>query len=152
MFKNNRQLSSEQISQLDKVYAELAQQFPSSFVVKRIWIDIVDNERFKEHVQSLIIRYIHSGIPSLFSTLKVIYKKAIAGDERSQARVSIIGEVMKSILDSIKSSNKIPGEEANAEPSALMWILFFLSQHEDLIGNQVSISSSLFFCCVAYMN
>lgn len=130
---------------MDKVYTELTQQFPSSFVVKRIWIDIVDNERFKEHIQSLIIRYIHNGIPSLFSTLNVIYKKAMTGNERFQARVLIMGEVMRSILDSVKSSNKIPGEEAAAEPSALMWILFFLSQHEDLIGNQVSVSCC---CCV----
>lgn len=135
-----RQLSTEQLNELDKIYSELSEKYPSSFVVKRIWLDIVDNTKFRDHIQSLIVRYIHNGIPSLFSTLKVIYKKARSGDANSQARVVLIGEVMNYILESIKTTNKIPGEESNTEPSSLMWILFFLSQHEDLIENQVSYS------------
>ncbi|KAI8807981.1 NMDA receptor-regulated protein 1-domain-containing protein [Cladochytrium replicatum] len=123
-----------------ELHAELAAQYPRSGVIARVPLSYISGEEFKVKVDVVLRASLRKGVPSLFVSLKDIYR---ASPEKAQ----IIEDLILSYLESLNKSNSFPpridGEEDSHKyrdssgefPTTVMWVLYFLAQHFDLKRN-----------------
>ncbi|XP_018632751.1 N-terminal acetyltransferase A complex auxiliary subunit NAA15 isoform X2 [Nicotiana tomentosiformis] len=120
------QYSSDEIDKLESLYKSLAQQYSRSSAVKRIPLDFLRDDKFREAAANYIRPLVAKGVPSLFSDLYPLYNHP--------GKASILGELVLRLEQSIKSTGGYPESEGKEPPSTLMWILFYLAQHYDRCG------------------
>jgi peptide alpha-N-acetyltransferase len=118
--------SSEQIDQLEELYKSLRLQYKKSSAVKRIPLDFLNGEKFREAANSYMKPLLTKGVPSLFSDLSRLY------DHHGKA--DILEQLVLDYERSIKATGGFPGSEDKEPPSTLMWTLFYLAQHYDRRG------------------
>ena len=86
------------IEQLDACYKDLQEKYPSSTACKRIPLDFLTGDRFKQSLSNFMTPYIEKGIPSLFSELKPLYsdmaKVEMIGEELEQMTAKLQGKTL----------------------------------------------------------
>ena len=106
------------------MYDSLSQEFPRSTLAQTIPLDFLNGEDFRGVVEPYLKKSLQRGVPSLFSSVKGLYKNA--------AKQSTIGEIVMEFLQ----SNKATGDTSQAElPTFLLWADYFLAQHHTFLGN-----------------
>ncbi|KAG0498948.1 hypothetical protein HPP92_003639 [Vanilla planifolia] len=118
--------TSEQVSQLDILYALLKEQYSWSYAAKRIPLDFLHGEKFQQAAENYVRPLLTKGVPSLFSDLSPLY------DHHGKA--DILEQVFIELESSIRASGCFPGSEQKEPPSTLMWSLFLLAQHYERRG------------------
>ncbi|KAM7253805.1 hypothetical protein ACFE04_031487 [Oxalis oulophora] len=118
--------SADQIEQLDALYKSLKEQYTWSSAVKRIPLDFLQGDQFREAAVNYIRPLLTKGVPSLFSDLSPLYDHP--------GKADILEQVVLELEQSIKIDGKYPGREEKEPPSTFMWALFFLAQHYDRRG------------------
>ncbi|KAG0503189.1 hypothetical protein HPP92_003261 [Vanilla planifolia] len=118
--------TSEQVSQLDILYALLKEQYSWSYAAKRIPLDFLHGEKFQQAAENYVRPLLTKGVPSLFSDLSPLY------DHHGKA--DILEQVFIELESSIRASGCFPGSEQKEPPSTLMWTLFLLAQHYERRG------------------
>ncbi|KAH0920507.1 hypothetical protein HID58_028167 [Brassica napus] len=126
LYSENGQYSSDQIEKLNALYQSLSEQYTRSSAVKRIPLDFLQDESFKEAVGKYIKPLLTKGVPSLFSDLSSLYDHPRKPD--------ILEQLLIEMENSIKTTRSYPGSDVKEPPSTLLWILFFLAQHYDKRG------------------
>ncbi|XP_071713838.1 N-terminal acetyltransferase A complex auxiliary subunit NAA15-like [Rutidosis leptorrhynchoides] len=126
LYSKNGQYSSEEIDQLDALYKSLGQQYTRSSAVKRIPLDFLKDEKFRDAADDYIKPLLTKGVPSLFSDLSPLY---VHPD-----KVDILEKLLLDFEESVKTTGGYPGRSEKEPPSTLMWILFYLAQHYDRRG------------------
>jgi peptide alpha-N-acetyltransferase len=92
----------------------LVQQFPL--------LHFLSGEAFKSAFVKYARPQLFKGAPSLFNSIKPLYTDA--------ERVKAIEDIMIAASESLKKDGKFAPEDADkADPSVLLWVLFFLAQH-----------------------
>ena len=101
--------------------------------------------------------YLRKGVPSLFASVKPVYKRARLGPTKggwsaapvegegavvasNKERVVTIGALVESYLETLRAGSAFPGgggEETLEPPTVLLWTLLFSAQHFDMLGDQV---------------
>ncbi|KAL4856126.1 N-terminal acetyltransferase A complex auxiliary subunit [Chlorella vulgaris] len=126
-------LSEEQRQRLTAVYVELQEQYPCSSAARRMPLDFLEGEAFVAAADSYVRKYLLRGIPSLFSDLKPLYQ--------SSDKAELLGHLFERMLSSLTASGSLPplqaddSSEQQPAPQALVWVLFYLAQHHDRLGN-----------------
>lgn len=141
-------LDAARRAQLDATYAELQAAHPRSAACRRIPLDFASGEEFRSLADTYVRRYLTSGIPSLFADLKPLYRDA--------AKAATLQQLFHGYLDALTSTGALPPlaappgggaaaaasggkERAEAgekkEPQTLSWVLLYLAQHYDLMGD-----------------
>ncbi|KAJ4835421.1 N-alpha-acetyltransferase 15, NatA auxiliary subunit [Turnera subulata] len=115
--------SSNESDELDALYKSLAQHYSWSSAVKRIPLDFLQGNKFREAADNYVRPLLTKGVPSLFSDLSPLYDHP--------GKADILEQLVLELENSIRSSGRYPGREEKEPPSTLMWILFFLAQHYD---------------------
>uniref|UniRef100_A0A0D6R3U3 Uncharacterized protein n=1 Tax=Araucaria cunninghamii TaxID=56994 RepID=A0A0D6R3U3_ARACU len=118
--------SPEHVDKLDSLYKSLQDKYPWSAAAKRIPLDFLENDDFRNAVDSYIKPLLRKGVPSLFSDLRPLYGYP--------GKADILEELMIEIETSLQKSGSFPGRSEKELPSTLLWTLFFLAQHYDLRG------------------
>ncbi|XP_071691974.1 N-terminal acetyltransferase A complex auxiliary subunit NAA15-like [Rutidosis leptorrhynchoides] len=118
--------SPEEIDKLDALYKSLAEQYTWSSAVKRIPLDFLNAEKFRDAAENYVRRLLTKGIPSLFSDLSPLYNHA--------GKANILEELVLGFEDSLKKTGCFPGSLEKEPPSTLVWTLFYLAQHFDRRG------------------
>ncbi|OUZ99684.1 Tetratricopeptide repeat-containing domain [Macleaya cordata] len=126
LYSEKGQYSSEEILQLDALYKSLREQYSWSSAVKRIPLDFLQGEKFREAADNYIRPLLTKGVPSLFSDLCPLYDHP--------GKAGIIEQLILALESSIKTSGGYPGRAEKEPPSTLMWTLFLLAQHYDRRG------------------
>ncbi|KAL5576384.1 hypothetical protein UlMin_018083 [Ulmus minor] len=126
LYSENAEYSPAQIEQLDDLYKSLAQQYNWSSAVKRIPLDFLQGDKFREAADNYIRPLLTKGVPSLFSDLSSLY------DHHGKA--DILEKLFLELEHSIRTTGRYPGREEKEPPSTLMWALFLLAQHYDRRG------------------
>merc|ERR1712137_86284 len=124
-------LSDEQISELEKLYAELRKEYPRCSALKTIPLRFHKaGDTFKAELDSYLQPALRKGIPSLFATLQFFY-------EQSPAKATIIGDTIQSYYQSLKETERFPGDDSELvePPLSLFWTILFLAQHHDQLGD-----------------
>ncbi|XP_027344722.1 N-terminal acetyltransferase A complex auxiliary subunit NAA15-like isoform X2 [Abrus precatorius] len=126
LYIEDGQLSADQIDQLDSLYETLAQQYKWSSAVKRIPLDFLQGDKFREAAGNYIRPLLTKGVPSLFSDLSSLYNQP--------GKADILEQLILELELSIRTSGQYPGRVEKEPPSTLMWTLFLLAQHYDRRG------------------
>ncbi|KAH9714684.1 N-terminal acetyltransferase A complex auxiliary subunit NAA15 [Citrus sinensis] len=126
LYRDNGNYSSGEIDELDALYKSLAQQYTWSSAVKRIPLDFLQGEKFREAAFNYVRPLLTKGVPSLFSDLSPLYDQP--------GKADILEQLILELEHSIGTTGKYPGREEKEPPSTLLWTLFFLAQHYDRRG------------------
>ncbi|KAK1576952.1 hypothetical protein Q3G72_017810 [Acer saccharum] len=126
VYSENGKYSSDEIDQLDALYKSLGQQYTWSSAVKRIPLDFLQGEKFREAAFNYMRPLLTKGVPSLFSDLSSLYNQP--------GKADILEQLILELEHSIRTTGRYPGREEKEPPSTLMWTLFFLAQHYDRRG------------------
>ncbi|CAH1425556.1 unnamed protein product [Lactuca virosa] len=120
------QYSSDEIDKLDALYKSLGEQYTWSSAVKRIPLDFLVAEKFRDAADSYIRPLLTKGVPSLFSDLSPLYDHP--------GKANILEKLVLGLEESLKKTGGYPGKSEKEPPSTLMWTLFYLAQHYDRRG------------------
>ncbi|KAM7255604.1 hypothetical protein ACFE04_008502 [Oxalis oulophora] len=126
LYSKTGQYSADKIDELDALYKSLREQYTWSSAVKRIPLDFLQGDQFREASINYIRPLLTKGVPSLFSDLSPLYDHT--------GKADILEQIVLELEQSIRTTGKYPGREELEPPSTLMWILFFLAQHYDRRG------------------
>ncbi|OMO54183.1 Tetratricopeptide-like helical [Corchorus capsularis] len=126
LYREDGKYSSDEIDQLDALYKSLGQQYTWSSAVKRIPLDFLQGDKFREAAVNYMKPLLTKGVPSLFSDLSPLYDHP--------GKADILEQLILELENSIKSTGRFPDRTAKEPPSTLLWTLFFLAQHYDRRG------------------
>ncbi|PON58919.1 N-terminal acetyltransferase A, auxiliary subunit [Trema orientale] len=126
LYSENGHYSPDQIEQLDSLYTSLRQQYNWSSAVKRIPLDFLQGDRFREAADNYIRPLLTKGVPSLFSDLSPLYDHP--------GKADILEQLIIELEHAIRTTGRYPGRADKEPPSTLMWALFLLAQHYDRRG------------------
>ena len=119
------QLESLQSESLEAFYAELKESYPKSNIIQLALLKNATRDNFLGRLEKYCIPALIKGVPSLFVALKDLYN--------SEWKIPIIESLFTRFYSSLfetKSLNETP-----APPTTAVWILYYQSQHFDLLGN-----------------
>ncbi|XP_021298782.1 N-terminal acetyltransferase A complex auxiliary subunit NAA15 [Herrania umbratica] len=122
----NGKYSSDEIDRLDALYRSLAQQYTWSSAVKRIPLDFLQGDKFREAAFNYIKPLLTKGVPSLFSDLSPLYDHP--------GKADILEQLILELEHSIRTTGTYPDRTEKEPPSTLLWTFFFLAQHYDRRG------------------
>ncbi|KAK9102131.1 hypothetical protein Sjap_019385 [Stephania japonica] len=126
LYSDNGQYSDDEIDRLDALYRSLQKQYNWSSAVKRIPLDFLQDEKFRDAAENYVRPLLTKGVPSLFSDLSPLYDQP--------GKAEIIEQLVLKLENSIRTTGGYPGMAEKEPPSTLMWVLFLLAQHYDRRG------------------
>ncbi|GMI78062.1 mutant,snc1-enhancing 6, EMBRYO DEFECTIVE 2753, OMISHA, NAA15 [Hibiscus trionum] len=126
LYSENGKYSADETDQLDALYKSLAKEYTWSSAVKRIPLDFLQGDKFREAAVNYIKPLLTKGVPSLFSDLSPLYDHP--------GKANIIEQLVLELEHSIRIDGRYPDRTEKEPPSTLLWILFFLAQHYDRRG------------------
>ncbi|XP_057459608.1 N-terminal acetyltransferase A complex auxiliary subunit NAA15-like [Actinidia eriantha] len=118
--------SSDEIDRLEALYKSLGQQYSRSSAVKRIPLDFLRGEKFREAADNYIRPLLRKGVPSLFTDLSPLYDHP--------GKADILEGLILELEHSIRTTGGYPGRSEKELPSTLLWALCYLAQHYDRRG------------------
>nr|KYP36617.1 NMDA receptor-regulated protein 1 [Cajanus cajan] len=101
LYSENGHFSPDEIDRLDALYKTLGQQYKWSSAVKRIPLDFLQSDKFREAADRYIRPLLTKGVPSLFSDLSSLYNQP--------GKVNILEQIILELESSIKSTGQYPG-------------------------------------------
>ncbi|XP_060205680.1 N-terminal acetyltransferase A complex auxiliary subunit NAA15-like isoform X2 [Lycium barbarum] len=126
LYSEKGQYTADEIDRLESLYRVLGHQYSRSSAVKRIPLDFLRDDKFREAAENYIRPLLTKGVPSLFSDLYPLYDHP--------GKADILGELVLKLEQSLKNTGGYPGSAEKEPPSTLMWTLFYLAQHYDRRG------------------
>ncbi|XP_032351940.1 N-alpha-acetyltransferase 16, NatA auxiliary subunit isoform X4 [Camelus ferus] len=120
-----------QLSTLEErlqIYEEISKQYPRAISPRRLPLNLVPGEKFRELMDKFLRVNFSKGCPPLFTTLKSLYYNT--------EKISIIQELVTNYEASLKTCDFFsPYEKGEKEPpTTLLWVQYFLAQHFDKLG------------------
>lgn len=144
----------EHVSCALKVCDELSREHPYSRSSLRIALDILpsaDHPQFLPRVDSYVRPFLRKGVPSLFSDIKPLYMDSSKAEALGNLFVSYRQSLENADHSALPPPLTMPEEEASANhssaaeqngfeepPCTLLWVLHFLAQHYDRLGQRDS--------------
>ncbi|KAJ0960512.1 hypothetical protein J5N97_001602 [Dioscorea zingiberensis] len=155
LYSENGNIHQMKLLSLEALYKSLRSQYTWSSAAKRIPLDFLPGEKFREaadnYVRPLLTKNMfsyfttwpsffffvcfHSGVPSLFSDLSpCMTTLARSGNFSILTATNILEQLFLHLESSLRSTGSFPGRTEKEPPSTLMWTLFYLAQHYDSRG------------------
>ncbi|KAJ0960818.1 hypothetical protein J5N97_001267 [Dioscorea zingiberensis] len=126
LYSENGEYTSDEIVRLEALYKSLRSQYTWSSAAKRIPLDFLPGEKFREAADNYVRPLLTKGVPSLFSDLSPLYDHP--------GKTNILEQLFLHLESSLRSTGSFPGRTEKEPPSTLMWTLFYLAQHYDSRG------------------
>ncbi|XP_044635845.1 N-alpha-acetyltransferase 16, NatA auxiliary subunit isoform X4 [Equus asinus] len=111
-----------------QIYEEISKQHPRAISPRRLPLNLVPGEKFRDLIDKFLRVNFSKGCPPLFTTLKSLYYNT--------EKISIIQELVTNYEASLKMCDFFsPYEKGEKEPpTTLLWVQYFLAQHFDKLG------------------
>uniref|UniRef100_A0A672YZP5 N-alpha-acetyltransferase 15, NatA auxiliary subunit n=1 Tax=Sphaeramia orbicularis TaxID=375764 RepID=A0A672YZP5_9TELE len=111
------------------IYEEAWVKFPKGLVPRRLPLNFLTGEKFRDCLDSYLRMNFSKGCPPVFTTLKSLYT--------DKEKVSIVEELVVGFERSLKSCRMFSENDDGKEepPTTLLWVQYFLAQHFDFIGH-----------------
>ncbi|KAJ8901283.1 hypothetical protein NDN08_007132 [Rhodosorus marinus] len=118
---------------------ELSKSNPKMLLPKRMPLDLLDQgskEDFVKRLDSYVRWFLERGVPALSVDLKSLY--------RAEWKVLAIEKLFTGFENSLKESGALPAvdndthspvKSGNSSPAVVFWVMLFLAQHYDRIGD-----------------
>uniref|UniRef100_A0A3B4T5B3 N-alpha-acetyltransferase 15, NatA auxiliary subunit a n=1 Tax=Seriola dumerili TaxID=41447 RepID=A0A3B4T5B3_SERDU len=116
------------IEERQKIYEDSWVKFPKGLVPRRLPLNFLTGERFRECLDSYLRMNFSKGCPPVFTTLKSLFTDI--------EKVTIIEELVVGYETCLKSCRMFSKNDNGKEepPTTLLWVQYFLAQHFDFIG------------------
>ncbi|KAK1265524.1 hypothetical protein QJS04_geneDACA024242 [Acorus gramineus] len=101
LYSEKSQFTSDEADRLCALYKELREQYKWSSAVRRIPLDFLQFEKFREAAENYIRPLLTKGVPSLFSDLSPLYDQP--------GKADILEKVILDLENSIRSTGGFPG-------------------------------------------
>ncbi|XP_015462487.2 N-alpha-acetyltransferase 15, NatA auxiliary subunit b isoform X1 [Astyanax mexicanus] len=113
-----------------KIYEEAWAKYPKGLVPRRLPLNFLTGEKFRECLDKYLRMNFSKGCPPVFTTLKPLYL--------DKDKVAIIEELVVGFETSLNSCRMFNQNDDGKEepPTTLLWVQYFLAQHYDQIGQQ----------------
>uniref|UniRef100_A0A8C9Z3Y8 N-alpha-acetyltransferase 15, NatA auxiliary subunit n=1 Tax=Sander lucioperca TaxID=283035 RepID=A0A8C9Z3Y8_SANLU len=111
------------VEERQKIYEDAWEKFPKGLVPRRLPLNFLSGEKFRECLDRYLRLNFSKGCPPVFTTLKSLYN--------NKEKVAIIEELVVGYETTLKSYD---GKEE--PPTTLLWVQYFLAQHYNIIGQQ----------------
>ncbi|KAF0037930.1 hypothetical protein F2P81_010804 [Scophthalmus maximus] len=123
-------LKPSSVEERHKIYEDAWEKFPKGLVPRRLPLNFLSGEKFRECLDRYLRMNFTKGCPPVFTTIKSLYN--------DKEKVAIIEELVVGFETSLKSSRMFNQNDDGKEepPTTLLWTQYFLAQHYDLIGQQ----------------
>lgn len=118
-------LKVEDVEERKKLYDEFAKAKPLADAPKRIPLEFLEGEAFREAANQYIRSMLEKGVPSLFANVKSLY----SSDFKRETIPKIVEEFLNEQESSAKSYET--DREAQKAGETLVWTIYFLAQHYD---------------------
>ncbi|XP_054829729.1 N-alpha-acetyltransferase 16, NatA auxiliary subunit [Eublepharis macularius] len=111
-----------------RMYEEISKRHPRAVSPRRLPLNFVTGEKFRELMDKWLRVNFSKGCPPLFTTLKSLYYNT--------EKVSTIQELVTGYEASLKTCDLFsPYDNGEREPpTTLLWVRYFLAQHFDKLG------------------
>ncbi|TKS71979.1 N-alpha-acetyltransferase 15 [Collichthys lucidus] len=115
------------IEERQKIYEDSWVKFPRGLVPRRLPLNFLTGEKFRECLDSYLRMNFSKGCPPVFTTLKSLYT--------NKEKVTIIEELVVGYESCLKSCRMFSENDDGKEepPTTLLWVQYFLAQHFDFI-------------------
>ncbi|XP_063719063.1 N-alpha-acetyltransferase 15, NatA auxiliary subunit-like [Symsagittifera roscoffensis] len=115
---------------LAEFFSQMKTLYPRYDTPKRLELQYFKNERFVSALDTYLRKAFVKGLPALFRSVKPLYE--------DPEKASIIGSVVLGYYKTLQSSSKFHESDTTLEtsPTTVLWVLHFLAQHYDYIGDQ----------------
>ncbi|KAJ2727073.1 hypothetical protein GGI07_000191 [Coemansia sp. Benny D115] len=112
-----------------EVISTLQQQFPSSNTLKFLPLTFCEGSsaEFAESAGKLIKHALRKGIPSLFTSMKILYADKAKGET--------LGNLVGGYETQLRDTKRFDTSTEDEAPSVHMWATFYLAQHWDYYGD-----------------
>uniref|UniRef100_A0A8C9YUD4 N-alpha-acetyltransferase 15, NatA auxiliary subunit n=1 Tax=Sander lucioperca TaxID=283035 RepID=A0A8C9YUD4_SANLU len=113
-----------------KIYEDAWEKFPKGLVPRRLPLNFLSGEKFRECLDRYLRLNFSKGCPPVFTTLKSLYN--------NKEKVAIIEELVVGYETTLKSCRMFNQNDDGKEepPTTLLWVQYFLAQHYNIIGQQ----------------
>uniref|UniRef100_A0A674IMK1 N(alpha)-acetyltransferase 16, NatA auxiliary subunit n=1 Tax=Terrapene triunguis TaxID=2587831 RepID=A0A674IMK1_9SAUR len=108
-----------------QIYEEVSKRHPRAVSPRRLPLNFVPGETFRELMDKFLRVNFSKGCPPLFTTLKSLYYNT--------EKVEIIQELVTGYEASLKTCDFFKNGEKEP-PTTLLWVRYFLAQHFDKLG------------------
>ncbi|XP_023184528.1 N-alpha-acetyltransferase 15, NatA auxiliary subunit [Xiphophorus maculatus] len=111
------------VEEHQKIYEESWTKFPRGLVPRRLPLNFLTGEKFRECLDIYLRMNFTKGCPPVFTTLKSLYT--------DREKVTIIEELVLGYESCLKSSRMFSEDDDGKEepPTTLLWVQYFLAQH-----------------------
>ncbi|KAI0228220.1 hypothetical protein L0F63_006205 [Massospora cicadina] len=122
------ELNQEELERVEERFSEMSRENPRSGLLKFLPLQYLSGEKFKKSAFKFIEAQLRKGVPSLFATLKVLYK--------DEAKKETLLNIVQGMHDSLLNCGKFESNSSTQEPpTAYLWTIYFLAQHHDKVGD-----------------
>ncbi|KAB5570955.1 hypothetical protein PHYPO_G00219410 [Pangasianodon hypophthalmus] len=123
-----RALKPGSVEERQQIYEDVWVKFPKGLVPRRLPLNFLTGEKFRECLDHYLRVNFSKGCPPLFTTLKSLY--------HDKEKVSVIEQMVVSYEASLRSCRMFSqNDDGKTEPpTTLLWVQYFLAQHFDHIG------------------
>lgn len=106
------------------IYLIYRKKYPRSEAPRRLPLNIVSGQTFRELVDEYLRIALKKGVPPLFTNLRSLYE--------DKEKVAIIEELVLGYSSTLESQNKFnEADDILQDPTVLLWTNFYLAQHFD---------------------
>jgi len=114
-----------------KIYEEYQSEYPKAHAPKRLPLFFAKTESFKEMVDTYLRPCIRKGMLASFRNIRHVY------ENKDADKIAIVESLGLSYLDNMRKHGKFDDKDETKKetPLTLVWILYFVSQHYDKVGN-----------------
>ncbi|KAA8594466.1 hypothetical protein FQN60_011601, partial [Etheostoma spectabile] len=118
------------VEERQKIYEDAWEKFPKGLVPRRLPLNFLSGEKFRECLDRYLRLNFSKGCPPVFTTLKSLYN--------NKEKVAIIEELVVGYETTLKSCRMFNQNDDGKEepPTTLLWVQYFLAQHYNIIGQQ----------------
>uniref|UniRef100_A0A8C9YXU2 N-alpha-acetyltransferase 15, NatA auxiliary subunit n=1 Tax=Sander lucioperca TaxID=283035 RepID=A0A8C9YXU2_SANLU len=115
------------VEERQKIYEDAWEKFPKGLVPRRLPLNFLSGEKFRECLDRYLRLNFSKGCPPVFTTLKSLY------NNKEKVTELVVG--YETTLKSCRMFNQ--NDDGKEEPpTTLLWVQYFLAQHYNIIGQQ----------------
>ncbi|KAK7929692.1 hypothetical protein WMY93_006087 [Mugilogobius chulae] len=125
-----KSLKPSSVEERSKIYEDAWEKFPKGLVPRRLPLNFLSGDRFRECLDRYLRMNFSKGCPPVFTTLKSLYN--------DKEKVAIIEELVVGYETTLRGCRMFSQNDDGKEepPTTLLWVQYFLAQHYDMIGQQ----------------
>jgi N-alpha-acetyltransferase 15/16, NatA auxiliary subunit len=116
------------------IYKNFSEKYARSDVPRKLPLEFLSGEMFKQSIDKYLQRSLHKGVPPLFKGLKHLLK--------DEEKLKTIEQLMLGYVENLTKSGHFSDQqvatsnESNVEiepPTSLLWTYYYLAQHYDYL-------------------